>query len=269
MTRSLVLRRILLISVPLVIAVTLSWAPLGRMSRWGGSLALPMTRTGQYLAAQGHAVASLFRDPGRVRALEEEVATLRAQVAMLLQEHAERTTIAEVLRANAALRVPGTPVLARVLAGQFTPLRATMTVAFGGNAETIADGDPVLWNGALLGTVRTHGSGRAVVRLLSDPDTRIGVARAHALGVMGVLEGGVGGGLRVTKIPADQTVTVGDAIVTAALEERIPSGIPIGTITEVRPDPDGFFQTAAIDVAHEPRRATVVTVLHVATTESS
>lgn len=263
MKHSIAMRRLLVVVGLLGVAMVLSWTPLGVGSRWLGMLTIPMTRAGQWVSARAHAVREVLRGPGRVLALEEELAKLRTQHALLQQERTEHAAVAEVLRTTDALSVPRVTVPARVLAGQFTPLRARLIVALPGANDAIAPGDPVLWNGALVGTVHARGNGRAIVQLLNDPDTRIGVARAQAPGVIGVLEGSVGGGLRVTKIPADLPVVMGDALVTAALEEQIPAGIPIGTVTEVRPDVDGFFRTAAVDAIRNPRRATFVTILHV------
>ncbi len=65
----------------------------------------------------------------------------------------------------------------------------------------------------------------------------------------------------MTKIPADRSIAPDASVVTGTLHANIPLGIPVGVITVVRRDPDGFFQTAAVDPVVDPRRQTVVTIL--------
>lgn len=55
-----------------------------------------------------------------------------------------------------------------------------------------------------------------------------------------------GGGLMLTMLPKDAEISVGDAVVTAGLEEGAPPGIPIGRIGEVYRDEREPFLSARV-----------------------
>ena len=219
----------------------------------------PVAATAAGVGAWLTAIADVVRDPNRVVALEHELAALRSEHATL-----ERALLE--CSADAAERVRtypewfGVPIVGRVIAATFGPKSQVVVVAHQ-ETDRFRAGNPVLAAGALIGVVAVPGRTRTTVRLLTDPQLRVGAERSNAPGVLGILEADTGGGLAVTHIPNDRTVTAGDAVVTGATAPGIPRGIPVGIIAAVRMDPDGFFQTAALDPIADPRRALVVTML--------
>jgi rod shape-determining protein MreC len=199
-----------------------------------------------------------LRNPGRTVALEAELAALRASRAALERELLEaRGERAE--RGAAYVDRYGTRVVARVVAATFSPTAQALTVALDAT-DGVATGQPAAAHGALIGTVSASGAARATIQLLRDPRTRIGVELATEPESLGVLEADAGGGVVVTHIPIDRSVAVGAAVVSGATTPYVPRGMPIGTITEVRRDPDGFFQTAVVQPIVDPKRLTAVTI---------
>lgn len=259
-TRRFVLRATIVVLLLIAaIALTRGYRPLGRGSAWMGVLQRPITAATMTVAAWFDALQRVVRDPGTVRVLDADVASLRAQVATLTH------TVAEFqdLRREGTHAYPttlGVPIVARVVAALLEPAVQEMTVAYISN-DGVHDGDPVLAAGALIGTIRATGPARAVVQLLTDHRTRIGVQLAATPGTIGVLEASPGGGVVVTRIPSDRTVSDGDSIVTSMTNATIPSGLPIGRIAAIRTDPDGFFRTAAIDLIADPTRTLACTIL--------
>jgi hypothetical protein len=220
----------------------------------------------QTLAAAAIAVVSwmdaasrTLHDPGRLVALEDELAGLGSAHAALQRAYLELVDD-DAERARTYPERFGVPIVGRVAAARFEPTSQVLVIAHP-RTDRLRSGDPALSRGALIGVVAAHGQTQTTVQLLTDPQSRVGVEEAATAGTLGVLETDSGGGLIITRIPTDRTVTVGNAVVTGAITAGIPRGLPVGTIAAVRTDPDGFFQTAALDPISDPRRALTVTVL--------
>ena len=260
MPRRYVARTIVLVAV-LAFAVLLARAPrtLNGGTRWIGRIQRPLTAATMGVAAWFGAVGRTVRDPGRVAALEREITELHAQQAVSTRTIADLQGQLEERAAEPSSQ-PETLTRASVVAGTFSGSRRLITVEYAPR-HAVNSGSPVLAHGALVGVVEESGSSRAVVRLLNDPQMRIGVEAATRRGAIGVLEADTGFGIVVTHIPIDRIVATGDAIVTGITNDGIPSGIPIGTIVAIRTDSDGFFQTGIIDVLVDPRQQAVVTIL--------
>ncbi|MDP3771477.1 MAG: rod shape-determining protein MreC [bacterium] len=257
--RSVTRITIALILVGAAIVLTRGHRQLGRGSTWVGALQRPITAATMTVAAWFRAVGRVVRDPGAVRALDAEVATLRAQNAELL--HAMAAFQDE--QREGAIVYParlGTPIVARIVAAVLEPTIQELTVEHRAG-DIVRVGDPVLATGALIGTVQVSGPSRAVVRLLTDHRTRIGVQLATTPGAIGILEASPGGGVVITHIPSDRALSIGDRIVTSITNAGIVSGIPVGSIAAIRTDPDGFFRTAAIDLTADPARVLAVAIL--------
>lgn len=260
MRRNTIIRLTLALAL-VVLALLFTRAPraLGARIAWVGSLqhAVSTASIGATVWLDG--VWRSLHAPGRIAALEAEVAELRAAHAALERELLE-TQDQRQEQGTAYSNRFGAPVGARVVAATFAPAAQALTVVFDpGNEPTV--GQPAAAHGALIGIIAASGTARATIQLLGDPRTRIGVELATASGVLGVLEADPGGGVVVTHIPSDQTIAVGAAVVTSTTNERVPRGIPIGTISEVRRDADGFFQTAVVNPIVNPRQLTIVTIL--------
>lgn len=253
--------RVVVILVLFALAVTIAQLshPIARRVGGVGAMQQPIAAASIRVGAWVDAFSHLLRDPNRVAALEADLADLRSQYAKLERQllgHTEE----QRERSRTYVSDLGTPIIARVVAATLEPTSRTLVVAHPKD-QPIRMGDPVIARGALIGIVAVPGSSRTVIQLLSDPRVHIGVELATTAGTIGVLEVDAGGGLAVTHIPSERVVMVGDAMVTGAITNGVPRGIPIGTVSAIRPDPDGFFQTAAIDPMVDPYREIVVTVL--------
>lgn len=259
MRRNTILRLTIALAL-IVLALLFTRAPraLGARIAWVGSLQHAVSTASIGTTAWLDGVWRSFRAPGRTVALEAEVAELRAAHAALERELLE-TRDQQQEQGTVYPNRFGAPIGARVVAAMFVPAAQALTVAFDSGSEP-AVGQPAAAHGALIGIIAASGTARATIQLLGDPRTRIGVELATTSGVLGVLEADPGGGVVVTHIPSDQTITVGAAVVTGATNEHIPRGVPIGTITEVRRDADGFFQTAVVSPIVNPHRLTTVTI---------
>ncbi len=192
-------------------------------------------RAGQIdeLSAENAALRQeLTRAQAELTALREQSAA-GEQVQALLA--AVGDSVEEFLPASVVLRDPA-------------PGRETLLINRGSD-DGVRLGQPVLSAGAtLVGTIVEVAPSRARVRLLNDRDAAV-AALVQASRTPGSLVGLVGDGERLSLdfVPVDSPVAVGDIIVSSSLGGLLPTGLPIGRITEVRaPDQELF---GAIEVA--------------------
>lgn len=103
--------------------------------------------------------------------------------------------------------------------------------------------------GVLVGEVSVVQEDRAVVRLINDRLSRTGVLLAKNGRSAGIAEGGYGLGVRLSLIPPQEVVEVGDLLVTNDVSEFMPRGLLIGKVTSVARETYEPFQHALIETA--------------------
>ena len=235
---------------------------LGRFGVPAAGIAAPITIAGNAVGNWVITVSQLMRTPRLLEARDAEITDLRT-ARMGLERDLARA-YAELENAHVATVLPPTTIIrtpARVTAATLTGTTQELTVIYGDGSE-VAVGDPVVVRGVLIGTIVASGSRRAVVRLLTDPDTQIAAALTTSGGTIGIVEANPGGGLVLTHIPNDRVVRAGAGLVTSAANDTLPPGLPIGTASEAHPDADGFFHFAPVTPLVDAHRSLMVEILH-------
>jgi rod shape-determining protein MreC len=87
-------------------------------------------------------------------------------------------------------------------------------------------------DGSLVGRIILCTSEASLVQLITDDKSSVG-AMLQENAEMGVVKGEGRGGVRLELLNQDAEVDTGDVVVTSGLGGTCPSGIPIGTITEI------------------------------------
>jgi rod shape-determining protein MreC len=87
-------------------------------------------------------------------------------------------------------------------------------------------------DGSLVGRIILCTSEVSVVQLITDDKSSVG-AMLQETAEMGVVKGEGGGDIRLELLNQDAEVSTGDEVFTSGLGGTCPSGIPIGTITEI------------------------------------
>lgn len=73
---------------------------------------------------------------------------------------------------------------------------------------------------------------------------------------------GLNGNLAILEfIPLEESVQIDQLAVTSGLETTVPSGLLVGLVNTVRPDPDGPFQQAILEPMVDIKRYVNVVVL--------
>src|SRR3990167_2820450 len=152
---------------------------------------------------------SMTVDYVRLRALEEENRSLRAQAAFI---------------ADSGFQSLGARVISRAVSYQ----TAAVTIDRGAR------------DGVEIGQA-------AVVMFVSDIRSRIAATVSGSERLAGVIEGQGNGVTRFTLIPQAVPLKRDDIVVTAGTEEKIPANIVIGLVNEVRSQPTDPFKTASVE----------------------
>ena len=150
---------------------------------------------------------------------------------------------------------------ADVIGRDIDPLGTTLVINAGTRAGLKTDQPVITGNGQLIGTIVRVSETTAIVRLLTDPQSRIAATVLNRDHSLGVVEGGYGISVRLNFIPQNEIVVPGDFIVTSGLEPNLPRGLYIGQVEVVEKKPQQPFQEAVLQTAADLHHLTVVSVL--------
>jgi rod shape-determining protein MreC len=115
-----------------------------------------------------------------------------------------------------------------------------------GSSDGLKDGMAVISSGGvLIGRVQNTLAGQAEILLLADDRSAVPSRLAESR-TTGITRGELGLGLKMTDIPQQDTVNVGDQVVTSGLGGDIPKGIAIGSVEAVETAANALFQVARV-----------------------
>lgn len=222
----------------------------------------------------------LFETVREVRELRVEVEELQAQVDALTVENVrlrEYEAGVEQYRAllNFASEYPisaylGADVIGREACDTFpcgevvgtepNPYLRYVTINVGARQE-VEVGMPVVSSGAgLVGRVAQVGPRTAKVQLLTDPASAV-AALLQTSRVTGLVVGQPDGVLRMEYIPQEESINVGEIVLTSGLGGFVPKGLVVGQITEVQQVDYALFQTAIVRPVVDFSRLELVLVI--------
>jgi rod shape-determining protein MreC len=128
----------------------------------------------------------------------------------------------------------------RVVAADISGARAEVTIDVG-SSSGVQQGNAVLAPGGLVGQILRVSANAATVRLVSDPQSTIGV-RVSPSKEMGVVTGGgMGADLHLEVLNPAAEVDAADAVQTLGSTQRsgIPAEVPVGTVAAMDTEPAG------------------------------
>ena len=122
-----------------------------------------------------------------------------------------------------------------------------------GSLAGIEAGDPVITPDGLVGFVREVGLTYSKVQTLLDPSTSVSslISRTRDSGVLGsnTTEYAQDGLCRLGYLDRQSSVTAGDLVITSGVGGKYPSGLVIGTISQVNQEADGISLYASVKPA--------------------
>lgn len=125
---------------------------------------------------------------------------------------------------------------------------ATIEINRGSN-DGVAEDQPVIAGGALIGQVVRVSDTRSAIRLVTDPKFQVGVRVAGRPG-LGIVSGqGDETRLRATSFDLTTEIRPGDHLVTSgAARSPFPPDIPVGVVTEVTADEANLQKNAEVEI---------------------
>ena len=188
----------------------------------------------------GSLVASPFIGLGNVfqnlTSSQETLSDLKAENEELTAKNAELSEADQTAtRLESLLGLKNTYNLqstaARIVSGSTDSWSSTVTIDKG-TSSGLAVGMPVTDSEGIIGQISECGVSSSVVRLITDESSSVS-AMVQSSRAQGMLTGSIDGTLKMTLVRSDQTVAVGDLIVTSGLGGVYPKGLPLGKVTNV------------------------------------
>lgn len=173
-------------------------------------------------------VASLpFQGLGNVfsnlTANQESLSDLRAENERLASRNAELLELKNAYNLQSQA--------ARIISASTDSWTRTVVIDRG-TSSGLAVGMPVTDAGGAIGQVIECDAASSTVRLVTDENSDVS-AMVQSSRAQGMLKGSTDGTLHLTLISTDQTVNVGDTIVTSGLGGVFPKGLPLGKVASV------------------------------------
>ena len=131
-----------------------------------------------------------------------------------------------------------------------------------GSEDRLAVGQPVVvLDGIMVGKIIKVNESQAWLRLLNDGNSQVAASILNRDKSIGVVEGGYGLSVKMNFIPRNETVVVGDMVITSGWEKSVPAGLVLGQVVAVENESYKPFQQAVISPPASLEKITVVSVL--------
>ncbi|MHC4093845.1 MAG: rod shape-determining protein MreC, partial [Planctomycetota bacterium] len=225
----------------------------------------------------------------QAEALQNQVASMSVRIAQLEQANRELTGIRDGGRGPEGVLIP-----ARVVADDLLAWRESGLIDAGtlrgvrrgaavtsrsptldvGSRDGVTDGMAILAAEVLVGWVEHVGTHTTRVKLLSDPASRMTVTigrleqgRYVPASAAFWLEGAGSGLMKIIEVDHryvegdSPELRIGDRVTTLADDPELPASMTIGTVTEIRPNPDNALLYTATVESTAPERLRRVYVL--------
>jgi len=185
----------------------------------------------------------------------ESINVLDSKIKLLEEENLELKKMLEFKNGNEKI------ISAEVIGEGVDNVEQTLIINKGEN-DKIQTGYPVVSEaGILIGKIGKIGKNTSFVRLINDSQSKIAATIINDDKSLGVVEGGFGISLRMKFIPRDETVLIGDKIITSGLELEMPRGLLIGEVVAVENEAYQPFQQAVLKPTADLSRINIVSII--------
>lgn len=225
-------------------------------------------------------VGDMFETVREARELRPQVDALQVQVDALTVENIRlREYEAEVQQLRALLNFSseypvsafvGADVVGREACAEFpcgelvgsdpNPYLRYITINVG-SLQGVRVGMPAVSSGAMLvGRVSQVSPRTCKIQLLNDAGSSV-AAILQTSRVTGLVEGQPDGSLQMAYIPQDETIEIGDIVLTSGLGGVLPKGLVIGQVTDIQQLGYELHQTASVRPAVDFSRLEMVLII--------
>jgi rod shape-determining protein MreC len=258
----------ILLAVCLVVLGLANTEPMGRF-RDGLNFALtPIRSTLTGITRSATSVFTTIAEIEQLRrdraAAESRVQQLEAELQRIESIRAENERLTELLGIRSSLDYETT--VAQVIGRQASPSER-IVILDRGTEHGVTVADPVLAGaGALVGSIVEAGPNHSVALLLNDHRSVV-IGLVESSRATGEIRGRLSSTLEMVNIPATDTVTVGDRVVTAGLDlgrgirSPFPRGLLVGRVVDVESTATDIVQSAVVQPAADIDKLEYVLVI--------
>lgn len=177
-------------------------------------------------------VEKLLASAQRIKDLETKLAQSELEVVKLQQQAKDANKLRQLLdlRTHCDRRVIAAEVVSRNPDNWFEQI-----IVDRGKLDHIVPSSAVITGIGVVGQVTSVSDHASVIRLLTDPDEKIGVLIPR-LGITGILSGHHQNPAIIDYVPINANVEIGDKVVSRGKSGTFPENHPVGTVIGVRRD---------------------------------
>jgi len=190
-------------------------------------------------------VDSLTFENAKSASLEEENATLR-QYLKFLSENKLHYVMADIISVG-GLDSQGSGQTVIIDKGSKDGIRAGLAIVSG--------------QGIIIGKITNVKDYLSEACLTTNRDCKLAATVENQDKTSGIAEGDLGLTIKMGFIPQTKNIKVGDIIVTSGLEQDIPRGLVIGSVSQVDKENNNLWQNATIEPLIDPGTLSIVSVL--------
>lgn len=212
---------------------------------------LPLQRLLRQAGNELRSVTGVVGDAATLRdrntELEQVVAQLTVENLRLKEVEAENVRLRSLLQfrdVNPSFTYKGGQVVGRIVASEPSSIIQSILIDIGSN-NGIEPGMPVVTERGLVGRVTDVYSNAARVLLIVDSSSNVNTMLQNTR-LRGILRGRAGQSPIMDYLPQDQSILVGDIVVTSGEGGNFPVGIPVGQVVEVEQNDVEMFQRAVV-----------------------
>jgi rod shape-determining protein MreC len=243
-----------LLTVGILLLITLGIITLGNQSGLtrliSGTLMWPLAPLSGAVSDGVDAAAGLVTPPEdyatlehRARELEKTVAGLQIEIVRLREIERDYYRLSGLL--NYSSDHPEQTIVTADVVARDTSSYLRWVIINKGSRDGIHEGNPVISDLGLVGRIESVAANAAWIRLAIDPNSTVSALLQNAR-AEGVVSGQLTGGLRMTLIPQEAKIEVGDLVLTSGLGGVFPSALVIGQVSNVQQQPAALFQEAEV-----------------------
>jgi rod shape-determining protein MreC len=222
------------------------------------------------LYSASNKIQNLYSQRTDNRDLDKVVKDLEARNAQLIQENASLKVLKEenqLLREHFKFSESNdynfilAEVISRGVLVNF-PTQNQYIIINKGAKQGLQIGLPVLSSqGLVVGKIDEVKDNSAKVNLTTDSQCKFAATIQNRDSTVGIAEGDLGLIIKMNFIPQTEEINIGDTVVTSGLEENIPRGLVIGSVTEVLKESNEVWQGAVIEPLVDFNDLIIVSIL--------
>jgi rod shape-determining protein MreC len=218
----------------------------------------------------GNSFSRSYQDKETQDSLRTKVDGLTQEVARLMVENSKQKELVEEnnkLRSQLKFlndnnfKAVAAAVIAREALAEGTEASQDLIINKGAK-DGIAVGQGVVSeDGLIIGKIIEAKETSAKICLTTSPECKLAAAIQNQTKTQGITDGDLGLTIKMNYIPQLEKIYVGDTVITSGLGGKIPRGLLIGKIIEIRNESNEVWQDATIEPLVNLNNLTVVTVI--------